>query len=151
MPLFTIETAYSLPAYRHSTYEADTIDQACRLAVGDDDWSGEKLDYETAGETYVSGIWKDAEAAYEAPALLIPSQFGETLRRKADHFQTLLGILKVLAHVPDLSAPKLPYWVPRARSAIAKAEAILAAAPDLHGEPTQRGGLAAAHRKGLGR
>ncbi|ESY71799.1 hypothetical protein X743_18900 [Mesorhizobium sp. LNHC252B00] len=133
MPLFTIETAYSLPAYRHCIYEADTIDQACRLAVEDDDWSDQKLDYETAGETYVSGIWRGKGAPYEAPALAIPSQFGETLRRKADHFETLLGILKVLAHVPDLSAPKLPFWVPRAQSAIAKAEAILAGAPDPQG------------------
>lgn len=151
MPPFTIETAFSLPAYRHTTYEADTIDQACRLAVEDDDWSGQRLDYETAGETYVSGIWNDAEAAYEAPALLVPSQFGETVRRKADHFETLLGILKVLAHVPDLSAPKLPYWVPRARSAIAKAEAILAGAPDPQGEPTLTGRLPPADRKGRGR
>ena len=47
------------------------------------------------------------------------------LQRKADHYETLLGILKVLAHTPEA-----PFWRERADAAIAKAEAILAGAPD---------------------
>ena len=55
------------------------------------------------------------------------------LQRKADHYETLLGILKVLAHTPEA-----PFWRERADAAIAKAEAILAGAPDAKiagGEP----------------
>jgi hypothetical protein len=44
-------------------------------------------------------------------------------------------VLKILAHVENLAAPDLPYWLPKARAAIAKAEAILASAPDPTDEP----------------
>jgi hypothetical protein len=128
VPTFTIETTYHLPIYRHRSYEADTLIEACRLAIKDDGWSDEKSDMDNSGETYVSGVWQGLDAAYRAPALLIPSQFSEAIRRKADHFETLLGVLKILAHVENLSAPDLPYWLPKARAAIAKAEAILASA-----------------------
>jgi len=37
MPRFTVETSYRLPVYRQQTYEAATIEQACRLAIEDDD------------------------------------------------------------------------------------------------------------------
>jgi hypothetical protein len=75
MPQFTIETTYPLPVYRHRTYEADTIEQTCRLALEDDDWSNETRDYESAGETIVTGIWEGADAAYRARALPIPAQY----------------------------------------------------------------------------
>ena len=119
-----------LPAYGHQTYEADTVEQACRLAIEDNDWSGEKLDYDTAGETYVSGMWPGADAAYRGAAVPIPSQFHETIQRKADHFETLLGILKVLARVKNLEAPDLSFWLPRVQAAIAKAESVLAGTRD---------------------
>ena len=135
MPTFIIETTNNLPIYRHRAYEADTPDEACRLAIDDDGWSGEKSDTDNSGETYVSGVWQGVDAAYRGPALPIPSQFAETIRRKADHFETLLGVLKILAHVENLGASDLPYWLPKAQAAIAKAEAILASAPDPTGEP----------------
>ena len=50
MPIFTIETSYRLSVYRQANYEAGTIEEARRLALADDDWSGERLDYETSGE-----------------------------------------------------------------------------------------------------
>ena len=134
MPTFTIETTYHLPIYRHRTHEADTPDEACRLAIEDDDWSDEKSDWDNSGETYVSGVWQGVDAAYRGPPLPIPSQFSEAIRRKADHFETLLGVLKILAHVENLGAPDLPYWLPKAQTAIAKAEAIFAGAPDPTGE-----------------
>jgi hypothetical protein len=90
VPTFTIETTYHLPIYRHRHYEADTLIEACRLAIKDDGWSDEKSDTDNSGETYVSGVWQGLDAAYRAPALLIPSQFSEAIRRKADHFETLL-------------------------------------------------------------
>lgn len=51
-------------------------------------------------------------------------------QRKADHFETLLGILKVLAHAPEAGISDPPYWRQRADAAINKAEAILAGARD---------------------
>jgi hypothetical protein len=50
--------------------------------------------------------------------LPVPSQFDEAVQRKADHFDTLLGLLKKRAHAND----------PATQMAIAEAEAILAAA-----------------------
>ena len=130
MPLFTIEATYRLPVYRQRTYEADTVAQACRLAIEDDDWSDQKEDFESSGETYVTGAWPGADTAYRVTALPVPSQFGESVQRKSDHFETLLGILKVLAHPPDGGAPDPGFWRERAHAAIAKAEAILACARD---------------------
>ena len=134
MPHFTIETTYHLPTYRHRTYEVDTLAQACQLALEDDDWSDEKSDTDTSGATYVSGIWLGTGSAYTGSALPIPSQFTDAIQRKAGHFEILLGLLKILAHVEDLDAPDLPLWLPKARAAIAKAEAILAGEPDPEGE-----------------
>jgi Domain of unknown function (DUF4326) len=78
MPVFTIETTYRLPVCRHQTYEAATTEEACRLAVDDDDWSDEKRDYESAGEPYVTGIWSGENAAYSGAAQPIPSHYVET-------------------------------------------------------------------------
>ena len=80
MPLFTIETTYRLPVYRQRTYEADTLDQACDLAIADEGWDDEKSDVETSGDTYVTGAWEGRDAAYSGRALDIPSQFDEQLR-----------------------------------------------------------------------
>jgi len=131
MPIFTVETSYRLPVHRQRSYEADNVEEACCLAFEDDDWSGEKLDYESAGAEYVSGVWQGADAAYRGASLPFPSEFDEVVQRKADFFETLLGVLKILAHAPDLTAPELPFWLPRAEAAIAEAEAILAGACDL--------------------
>jgi len=130
MPHFTIEATYRVPVYRQRTYEADTVEQACRLAIEDDDWSEQKEDYESSGETHVTGAWPGVDTAYRVAALTVPSQVGETLQRKADHFETLLDILKVLAHAPDGAPSDPPFWRQRADTAIAKAEAILSGARD---------------------
>jgi hypothetical protein len=129
MPIFTIETTYRLRVYRSRTYEADTIQQAWRLAIEDSDRSDGKLDCQSASGAYVSGIWQSAEAPDRGAALPLPSPFVDAVQRKADYFETLLGVLKVLAYVPDLKAADLPFWLPRAQAAIAKAEASLAGAP----------------------
>ena len=116
--------------FRQHAYEAETIDPACQLAIADEDWSDARSDVETSGETYVSGVWWGDDAADQSAAAPIPSQCKEMIQRKADHFEALLGILKILAHAPDVTAPDAPFWRPRADAAIAKAEAILAGAPD---------------------
>jgi hypothetical protein len=89
MPRFTIETTYRLPVYRQRAYDAETLEETCRLAVEDDDWSEQKEDHESSGETYVTGAWPGEDTAYRVAALPIPSQFGEMLQRKADHYETL--------------------------------------------------------------
>lgn len=69
MPIFTIETSYRLPVYRHRSYHADSLEEACRLAIEDDDWSSNKFDYDNAGKTFVSGVWEGADAAYRGKVL----------------------------------------------------------------------------------
>lgn len=133
MPIFTIEATYRIPIYRQRSYEADTLAEACRLAIEDDDWEGQKEDYETAGETYVTGAWAGDVSPYGVPALAVPSHFGESVQRKAEHFEVLLGLLKVFAHAPDGDLPDDLAWRQRADAAIAKAEAILAGARDPDG------------------
>ncbi|CAH1661555.1 hypothetical protein [Chelatococcus asaccharovorans] len=127
MPIFTIETTYRLPVYRQRNYEADGLAEACRLTVEDDDWDNEKQDYETAGETYVTGAWEGRDSAYSGPSVPVPSHYRETVQRKADHFEVLLGLVKVLS---GAEASDRAHWQDRAVSAIAKAEAILAGARD---------------------
>jgi hypothetical protein len=128
MPLFTIESTYRLPVYRHRTYEAASLAEACRLAIEDDDWENETRDYESAGETHVTGAWEGRDCAYSGPSLLVPSHFDETVQPKADHFEVLLGLVKVLGSAHD--AASRAYWGDRAALAVAKAEAILAGARD---------------------
>lgn len=128
MPIFTIETTYRLPVYRQRSYEAASLADACRLAVEDDDWDGEKQDYEATGETYVSGVWEGRNTAYSGLAVPVPSDYRETMQRKTDHFEVLLGLVKVLSGVNEAS--DRTYWRERAAPAIAKAEAILAGARD---------------------
>lgn len=128
MPVFTIETAYKLPVYRQRTYEAASIEQACQLAIGDQGWEDGQEDVDSSGDTYVAGVWAGADAAFVGPALAIPAAFEELIQRKADHFEVLLGLLKLFAHASDSTAPQLAAWRARAEEAIAKAEAILGAA-----------------------
>lgn len=126
MPVFTIETTYRLPVYRQQIYESATMEEACRLAVDDDNWSDEKHDYESAGKTYVTGIWSGENAAYSGTAQLIPSHYVETPQRVALHFEVLLGLVKVLASQSDTERLDRAFWLERAQPAIAEAEAILA-------------------------
>lgn len=133
MPTYTIETTYRVPLYKQRTYDAATPAEACRRAIEDDDWSNDKLDYECAGETYVTGIWLGADAAYSGTSVSIPLHFDETIQRKAAHFEVLFGLLKIV--VADQIAERRTdaYWLARANAAVAKAEAILAGARDPDG------------------
>ncbi|UQE03893.1 hypothetical protein [Bradyrhizobium japonicum] len=51
MPNFTIETTYRLPIYRQRTYDAETLDQACDLAIADEGWDDNKSNVESSGVT----------------------------------------------------------------------------------------------------
>ncbi|MBN8959172.1 MAG: hypothetical protein J0H17_21840 [Rhizobiales bacterium] len=130
MPLYTIETTYRLPVYRYRTYGAAAVDEACRLAIEDDDWSYEKRDDESAGETYVTGVWSGEDAAYSGPTQPIPSCHVETAQRIASHFEVLLGLVKLLATPAEAERSDRAFWLESAQPAIAKAEAILAGEPD---------------------
>ena len=121
MPAFTIETTYHLPIYRHRSYAADTLEEACRLAIQDNDWRFERRDYDNSGEVYVSGAWLGPDMAYRGSALPVPSHFDEAVQRKADHFGVLLDLLK-------RSRPSRRRCARKPRSP--KAEAILAGADD---------------------
>jgi hypothetical protein len=134
MSFFTIETSYRLLFYRLRTYEADTIEGACELAIADEAWEDVKSDFETVGDGFVTGVWEGRDTAYTGRALTVPSQYGEAVERKADHFEVLLGLLKVFAHPPDAGLPDPPFWRERLDAAIAKANAILAGQPDPQAE-----------------
>lgn len=137
MPAFTIEATYRLPVFRHRTYVADSLEEACRLATEDDDWSHRKEDYDTAGETYVTGIWEGTDVAYRGPAIPVPPHFEEAVQRRAAHFEVLLGLLKMMVADADAHRPTSRGWRARATWAIDKAEAILAGArgPDESAAP----------------
>lgn len=130
MPAYTVETTYRVPVYRQRTYDAAAPAEACRQAIEDDDWSNDKLDYEAAGETYVTGIWLGTDAAYSGETVPVPSHFDETIQRKAAHFEVLFGLLKIV--VADQVAQRRTdaYWLARANAAVAKAEAIIEGARD---------------------
>ena len=75
MTTFTVESTYHIPIYRQRSYHADRLAEACRLAIEDDDWEGQKEDSESAGETYVTGIWPGDVTPYSVAALADPIAF----------------------------------------------------------------------------
>jgi hypothetical protein len=130
VPTYTVETTYRVPVYRQRTYHAATPAEACRQAIEDNDWSNDKLDYEAAGETYVTGIWLGADAAYSGETVPVPSHFDETVQRQAAQFEVLFGLLKIVIADQVAQRRSDAYWLDRANAAVAKAEAILAGARD---------------------
>lgn len=125
MPKFTVESTYHLPVYRHRTYDTATPADACRKAIGDDDWSTEKCDCETAGETYITGIWSGTDTAYRIESTTVPSQFRETIQRKAEHFQELFDQLVYVAQPAGLSRADFDRWLPKAIATVERARAII--------------------------
>lgn len=136
MPDYTIETMYHLPVYRRRTYRAATVAQACRLAVEDEDWAAGSLDHDSAEETFVTGIRDVADAAWSGSALPVSAHFEEMVQRKASHFETLLGLLKMMLADMRAGRPSSEEWVERAKQAVALGEAIIAGArgPDPQGQ-----------------
>jgi hypothetical protein len=92
MPIFIIETTFRLPVYRSRRYAADTLAEACSLAIADDDWSQQKEDIDSSGDTYVTGIWPEHIDPYDVPTLAIPAEFDELVQRKADCFDALIAL-----------------------------------------------------------
>lgn len=77
----------------------------------------------------MTGIWCGPDAAYSGASQAVPSDYTETHQRIVQHFEVLLGFVKVLAN-PDRESSDPNFWRERAQSAIVKAEAILAGARD---------------------
>lgn len=130
MPVYTIETTYTLPIFRHGTYVADTPEAACKTALGDDNWESLQKDYDSSGDIHVTGIWEGENTAYTGSPITIPSQFDEAVQRRAHHFEILLGLLKILFHDVQAARPPSVDWLAKSAWAIARGEAILAYAPD---------------------
>ena len=124
MPLYAIETTYHLPVYRQGTYEAASADEACELAIKDDDWSCELPDHETVGQTFVTGIWRGWDSAYEGEPVDAPGRFGQTVQRKAELFDTLVRLVREPAQPRGLSRHDVDSWLLRALAAIAVADGI---------------------------
>ncbi|MBY5523546.1 hypothetical protein HFO60_27345 [Rhizobium leguminosarum] len=130
MPDFIIETTYHLPVFRRRTYEAGTLDEACRAAIDDDSWDIAEEDFDSSGAIHITGIWDGAHAAYAGPPIQIPQLFDEPVQRRARHFEILLGLLKILFDDVRAARPPSFDWLDRSVWAIARGEAILAGDPD---------------------
>lgn len=91
MPKFTIETTYRLPVYRHRTYEAATVEEACRMALEDQDWESAEKDYDSSGPEHITGAWKGADSAYGGEALPVPHHMAH---EKGDLVAEMLAALK---------------------------------------------------------
>lgn len=130
MPDFTIEIGFTIPIHRFRNYHAASIEEACRTALEDENWAEQKEAFQESGPTMIFGVREGQDNGHQIPAIPIPSQFRERQQRKAEHFETLLGILKLLLTEEVFTSAKLTFWRRRAESAIAKAEAILAGGPD---------------------
>lgn len=123
MPRYCVETSFHLPTYHHTVVEADSPEEACRLALENDDWSDAKQDPESAGETYVSGIWIGA-IPYEGDSVEVPTEFEESVTRRATHYLELLMLLV------EASYGAFESWRPRVSTALQKARAIFDRRPD---------------------
>lgn len=60
MSAFTIETMYRLPLFRHRTFEASSVEHACRLAIDDDDRSRGQRDYEMPARSTCPGSGRES-------------------------------------------------------------------------------------------
>jgi hypothetical protein len=125
VPKFTVEATYRMPYYRQRTYNAATSEEACRLAIADNDWESELPDYECPGPTYITGIWKGTDTAYDGEEIAVPSHFQETARRMVDHFHELLDQLAYVAQPQGLSRVDFERWLPKATAAVEMARAIV--------------------------
>lgn len=130
MPVYTIETTYTLPIFRHRTYIADTPGEACKAALVDDNWESLQRDHDAAGEVHITGIWEGEKAYHTGSSFPVPSQFDEALQRRSAHFEILLGLLKMMVHDTGAMRVSSSGWLAKAAWAVARGEAILAYAPD---------------------
>lgn len=95
---FTIEATYRRPVFRHRTYGASSIEDACRQAIEDDDWEGQREDYDSVGPTYITGAWI-GPAAHEGASLeLPPSVRTRDASQTVDLIRDAIGAIDSLLH-----------------------------------------------------
>ncbi|TIX28853.1 hypothetical protein [Mesorhizobium sp.] len=94
MPKFTIESSYSLPIFRHRTYDATTFEEACRMAIEDDDWERSGEDYESSGSTYLTGAWKGEGSAYTGEAIPVPPSYAGTIAAELPALRKCLAAME---------------------------------------------------------
>jgi hypothetical protein len=78
MPTFTIERTYDVPHFRHSTYEAASLEEALRLDAANQDWESQRVDYDSSGNERITGAWAGGEA-YEGERILYVSNDGPAI------------------------------------------------------------------------
>ncbi len=123
MPLYCVETSFHVPTYHHTIVEAASPEDACKIALENDDWSDAKQDPESAGETYVSGIWIGT-VPYEGDRVEVPTEFEESVTRRATHYAETVMLLV------EASYTTFESWRPRLLAAIQTAQAILDRRPN---------------------
>lgn len=52
--VWTIERQYLAPVFQHIRVEASSPEEACQKALDQEDWTGQRVDYECARETEVT-------------------------------------------------------------------------------------------------
>lgn len=103
MHVFIIETAFRRHVYRQRLYAASTLDQACQLAINDNDRRFERR-HNDLGQIYVSAAWAGPHMGYLGRALWVPPQFDDVVNRKAYALDELLTLLKQRAAPDDAAA-----------------------------------------------
>lgn len=99
---YTIERCDRLPRYQHVIVWANSVEEACKLAIeGEEDgngstldWDGMKDDFDSCGPTYIDGIAEGTyHDHYEAPKSRqrnVPAQFREPLAPQVQRMREML-------------------------------------------------------------
>jgi hypothetical protein len=112
---YTVERAYLAPIYVHIQVEAESPEEAARLAMDETayPWEGDTIDYESSRPTYIDGIWAGDQAYGDGggaafASLPIPTdllntegRLIEALQRAEKHIATVCS---------ETSETDLPDW-----------------------------------------
>lgn len=120
---YTIDTLSTLPVLRRRSYCAWSVDDACRLALADTDWTETAFNAEPPGPASIAAVW--AGAAEAGQAVPVPDDYAVPSWWHGNQFQVAIGLLKIMASDSRADRPTAPYWIDRAFQAIAVAEADL--------------------------
>ena len=76
---YTLERRYMIPRYDHLTVEAESVEEACRLALENDYWDLSEMDYDCCGDVVITKcVHGEYNTPYAAPAEAeceIPEEF----------------------------------------------------------------------------
>lgn len=72
---WTIERQYLAPVFQHIRVEAASLEEACRKALEDEDWTGQRVDYECARATEVTLVTLGSfEDPYDGEPIELPAR-----------------------------------------------------------------------------